>query len=226
MPNSRFLARSAHRARRHLTGAHAAAVGPSVRLHCGARAGVAPITHFAPIPAGLALRSNSIGESVHEARCARRPRHCAPRRRRNRPCQAPPVARSRPGLLSTQQPSAATKPGPGRTRCAFEAPRSAEPLASARSALRELTSSRLFERSERSSRSEFATRPWDRAPQGSRRRLPPQRSVAACPGTALPHRQQRKKPTFNVSCAPQAAHPSRLPFQAPQVATATTEQST
>jgi len=58
-------------------------------------------------------------------------------------------------------------------------------MASARSAPPPLTSSRLSERSERSSRSELATRPWDRAPQGSRRSRPPQRSVAACPGSAL-----------------------------------------
>ena len=183
--NSRFLAGSAHRARRHLPGAHAAAVGPSVRLHCGARAGVAPITHFAPIPSGLALRSDSIGESVHEARCARRPRRCAPRRRRNRPCQVPPVAGRGRACFRSHTPSAATKPGPGRLRCASEAPRSAGPVASARSAPRALTSSRLSERSARRARSELATRPWDRAPQGSRRSRPPRRSVAACPGPAL-----------------------------------------
>ena len=46
----------------------------------------------------------------------------------------------------------------------------------ARSALRPRTSSRLSERSERSSRSEFATRPQDRAPQGT----PPEGWGVAC----------------------------------------------
>ena len=122
------------------------------------------ITHSAP---WRALRSNRCGKSVYEARCARRPRRCAPRRRRNRPCQVPPDARSWPVLPSTEYHGAAAKTGSGRTRCASEAPRSGGSMASARSAPRALTSSRLSERSERSSRSELATRPWDRAPQGT-----------------------------------------------------------
>ena len=48
-------------------------------------------------------------------------------------------------------------------------------MASVRSTPRDLTSSRLFERSELSSRSELATRPWARAPQGT----PPARRGAA-----------------------------------------------
>ena len=47
----------------------------------------------------------------------------------------------------------------------------------------------LFERSERSERSELCAGPWTRAPQGSRRSRPPNRSVAACPGPALPAAQ-------------------------------------
>ena len=62
-------------------------------------------------------------------------------------------------------------------------------MAGARSALRDLTSSRLSERSERSSRSELATRPWERVPQGSRQSRPPRRSVAGCAGPALPCRR-------------------------------------
>jgi hypothetical protein len=156
-----------------------------LRVDCTAvlTPGSCRITHSAH---WRALRSNRCGKHEDEARCARRPRHCAPRRRRNRPRQVPPVARSWRGLFSESTASAAAKTGPGRTRCASEAPRSGGLMASARSTPRALTSSRLSERSERSSRSELATRPWDRAPQGSRRSRPPQRSVAACPGSALP----------------------------------------
>ena len=81
-------------------------------------------------------------------------------------------------LFSPKTTSAAAKTGPGRLRCASEAPRSAGPMASARSAPRALTSSRLFERSERSSRSELATRPWARASQGT---PPTGRGVASKP---------------------------------------------
>jgi 4-oxalmesaconate hydratase len=40
-----------------------------------------------------ALRSNSRGELRNEARCARQPRICAPRRHRDRPRRAPPAAK-------------------------------------------------------------------------------------------------------------------------------------
>ena len=51
-------------------------------------------------------------------------------------------------------------------------------------------------------RSEFATRPWERAPQGSRRSRSPQRNVAACPGSALLRRTPFKQPTLKLSNAP------------------------
>jgi len=160
-----FIACSAHRAGRHPPRAHAAAVGPSVRLHCGARAGVVPHnslraarcaqTDAASMRTKRAARADPGAALLAAAEIA--PAGCRLSRGRGRACFRP------------NTPSAATKTGLGRSRCACEAPRSAGPMASARSAPRALTSSRLFERSERSSRSELATRPWDRAPQGSRR---------------------------------------------------------
>jgi len=62
------------------------------RLHCAARSGVAPQNSLRSL---RSLRSNSRGESDNEARCARRPRPCAARRSRNRPCRVPPAALQR-----------------------------------------------------------------------------------------------------------------------------------
>ena len=61
----RFLAASAHRGRRYPAGAHAVAVCASLRLHCAARSGVAPPNSLRSL---RSLRSNSRGESDHEAR--------------------------------------------------------------------------------------------------------------------------------------------------------------
>ncbi len=64
------------------------------RLHCDARPGVAPRNSLRDL---RSLRSAKRGESVYEARCARRPQACASRRPRNRPCRVPPVAQHRTG---------------------------------------------------------------------------------------------------------------------------------
>jgi hypothetical protein len=61
----------------------------------------------------------------------------------------------------------AAKARPGRLRSASEAPSSAGRVARARSAHQQLTCRRLFERSERSERSEFGDGPRDRAAQES-----------------------------------------------------------
>ncbi len=116
----------ARRGRRCPAGAHAVAVGLAGqvvpvtlfvrqgRLRCGARPEVAPRNSLRSL---RSLRSNSRGESVHEAReYTRRPRGCAPRRPRVSPCRAPPVAnttaccsrlRTSPGRTSAtgRQPS-------------------------------------------------------------------------------------------------------------------------
>ena len=121
---------------------------------------------------------------------------------RNRPCRVAPATKpGRKAVRATNTTSAAAKPDPYRLRCACEAPRNAAPMAGARSALRELTSSRLSERSERSSRSELATRPWERVPQGSRQSRPPRRSVAGCAGSALPRRPLPEKRRLKSSHA-------------------------
>jgi hypothetical protein len=59
------------------TGAHTVTVGALRQLHCGARSGVVPKNSLRSL---RSLRSNSFGKHANEARCARRPLHCAPRR--------------------------------------------------------------------------------------------------------------------------------------------------
>jgi len=84
--------RFARRGRRYPQGAHAVAVSASLRLRCGARLGVAPLNSLRSL---RSLRSNRRGESVLDARCARRLQGCAPRRHRNRPLRVPPAALQR-----------------------------------------------------------------------------------------------------------------------------------
>jgi hypothetical protein len=62
---------------------------PVGRLRCDARGRVAPQNS---LRAPWALRSDSCGESVLDARCARRPRPCASRRSRRHPSQATTAA--------------------------------------------------------------------------------------------------------------------------------------
>lgn len=62
---------------------------PVGRLRCDARGRVAPQNS---LRAPWALRSDSCGESVLDARCARRPRPCASRRSRRHPSQATAAA--------------------------------------------------------------------------------------------------------------------------------------
>ena len=126
------------------------------------------------------------------------------------------------GGVRVQHHERCRKAGPGRPRCACEAPRSAGPMASARSAPPPLTSSRLSERSERSSRSELATRPWDRAPQGSRRSRPPNRSVAACPGPALLAPTPARRIQLCAANEPTASRRNALRFHHPKAASAST----
>ena len=156
---------SARRGRRYPAGAHAGAVGALRRLRCGARPGVAPHNSLRSL---RSLRSDRCGESDHEARCARRPQPCAPRRPTNRPCRVPPAAKAGIGGLPSHTTVGSAKPRPGRWQRACGAPRSGGPVARARSAPRDLTCRTLSERSERSERSELCDGPQGRAPQGSR----------------------------------------------------------
>ncbi len=98
------------------------------------------------------------------------------------------------------------RPGRGwATGCgAYAALRSTGPMASVRSTPRELTSSRLSERSERSSRSELATRPWDRAPQGTPTEGRGAASEAADGGPPAAHARTRTQLTATGSKAPVA----------------------
>ena len=141
----------ARRGRRCPAGAHAPAVGASHRLHCDARPGVAPPNSLRSL---RSLRSNSRGESADEARCACRPQSCASRRRRNRPRRAPPAAQHALWRFEGKPPPLQQR----RARAGWSAPlRCREAQGSWPRAQRELCtdSSRLFERSESSERSEF-----------------------------------------------------------------------
>ena len=153
------LATTEHRGRRYPAGAHAVAVAAARRLHCDARSGVAPQNSLREL---RSLRSNKRGESDNEARCARRPRPCASRRHRNRPCRVPPAAISttefRVGRVARWFGKGAGGQ-PAARLCAAEERRARGPRAQ-RASLSD--SPRLFERSSRSERSEFcggATRP-------------------------------------------------------------------
>jgi len=222
---------SARRGRRCPAGAHAGAVGAARRLRCGARPGVAPHNSLRSL---RSLRSNRCGESDNEARCARRPqawpcrprrakpgrsqgtsgpldRLCPcspPRRPRNRPHRAPPAATercSRRGnpLPQQQRRVRAGRGAPGRRREA----QGSWPRAQRASMT---DSAPLFERSERSERSEFgdgamrpsiAGKPAQRA--GRLREAPRPARTRLCRPHAGMRRERRtsasgSKPPFNV----------------------------
>ena len=156
------------RARRCPPGAHAGAVGAARRLRCGARSSVASQNSLRSL---RSLRSNNCDESDHEARCARRPRTCVPRRPTNRPRRAALGAMPRRFDLGHAPPPVQQR----RVRAGWGAPgrRRAAQGSWPRAQRASLTdSAQLFERSERSERSEFCAGPRDRAAQGSRRAAP------------------------------------------------------
>ena len=105
------------------------------------------------------LRSDNCDESVYEARCARRPRGCAPRRPTHRPRRAAPAALQRLRFAweatPLQRRARTGRAAPlGRREAQGSWPRAQRESWS--------DSARLFERRERSERSEFragATRP-------------------------------------------------------------------
>jgi len=149
---------SARRGRRCAAGAREGAVCASLRLHCGARTEVAPHNSLRSL---RSLRSDKRGGSVHDARGARRPRSCAPRRPQPRPHRTPPAAPQQLGGSAGRQTPVQQR----RARAVCGAPvgrRGAQ--GSWRRAQRAswADSARLSERSERSERSELrdaATRP-------------------------------------------------------------------
>ena len=183
----------ARRGRRCPLGAHAVAVSASLRLRCGARPSVASQNSLRSL---RSLRSNNCDESVHEAReYARRLKASAPRRHRNRPHRAPPAAQhglafsSRTAGASPQRCVRAGRSAPlGRRAAEGSRPR----------AQREswTDSSQLFERSERSERSEFC----DGAAilsSGGQSAYPPTAPAKRCglPGRAFAARSRDKEPS-------------------------------
>ena len=145
---------------------------PDGRLHCDARARVAPQNS---LRAPRALRSNSCGESVMDARCARRPRPCASRRSQRHPEQAPAAA----SMVKRARVSCAAFPllaprhvfvsadGGGLWR-ACGSPRSAGGEARARSALRQHARGSCLSAAPAGREASSAAGPCARAPQGSR----------------------------------------------------------
>ncbi len=152
------LAACARRGRRRPVGAHAGAVGAARRLRCvpgpearsfarhnqssglvvsglSARPGVASHNSLRSL---RSLRSNRCDELVYEARHARRPRACAPRRPRNRPHRAPPAAQ--PPVLALGPDSGGVREGGcGQTVARLWGAEERKAHGRARSALRQLT---------------------------------------------------------------------------------------
>ena len=156
------------RARRCPPGAHTGAVGAARRLRCSARSSVA-LQHS--LRSLRSLRSDNCNESDNEARCARRLKTCAPRRPTSRPRRAAPGALLRRCLLPHMPPAVQQR----RVRAGWGAPgrRRAAQGSWPRAQRASLTdSAQLFERSERSERSEFRAGPRTREAQGSRRAAP------------------------------------------------------
>ena len=167
---------------------------PTGRLRCDARGRVAPQNS---LRAHWALRSDSCGESVLDARFARRPRRCASRRSQRHPGQAHAAALNlwssrlieaharileQPVLIASgptskyeasasvfSQPSRAglTADGGGLWR-ACGSPRSAGCEARARSALRQHARGSCLSAAPAGREASSAAGPCTRAPQGSR----------------------------------------------------------
>jgi hypothetical protein len=183
----------ARRGGRYPGWAHDVAVGASHRLRCDARAGVAPRNSLHSL---RSLRSNSLGES-DERSALRAPTPALalqaaqglvalPLARHGQSTGlsmsglafSPPHKSPTPGtahraatlvVFAAKHLGAACKAGGGCASAAtYAALRNAGLVAARASALRSSDSSRLFERSERSERSEFRDRPRDRVPEGSR----------------------------------------------------------
>jgi hypothetical protein len=196
---------------------------PMGRLHCDARGRVAPQNS---LRAPRALRSDSCGEPVLDARCARRPRRCASRRSQRHPGQAHTAALNlwnaqcvvdipsypeKTVLALMAERHAKSSAGGGGLWRACGSPRSAGGEARARSALRQQirgscpsVANAVSEASEASS----AAGPCARAPQGSRpcgptdtpkRRSPP--PSAEC-GTA----HERRPATALANRNPSSTH--------------------
>ena len=145
---------------------------PDGRLRCDARGRVAPQNS---LRAPWALRSDSCGESVLDARCARRPRPCASRRSRRHPEQTPAaaamvkrelVSRAAFGLLAPRQVFVSADGGGLWRACG--SPRSAGGEARAHSALRPHARGSCLSAAPEGRAASSAAGPCTRAPQGRR----------------------------------------------------------
>jgi len=155
------------------------------RLPCGARPGVASRDSLRSL---RSLRSNSRDESEHEARCARRPLGCAPRRPRDRRRLAPPATTL--GLWYSlacwaRTPEAHPQRRVGTGRSAPLQRRGAQGLRPSAQRGSSTCSSRLFERSERREFRDAAARPRT-AEQSTRSATAAVKHCALCPRVFAP----------------------------------------
>lgn len=155
------------RAGRWALGAHTVSVFAALRLRCDARAGVAPQNSLRAL---CALRSNSCGEHVDEARFAWLPRPCASRRHRVSPQRPAPSASLYNELIAyVGKPTASLSM---RVASGLGVPlgrRVAQGLRPRAQRASSTDSSRLSERSAQSARSELRDGLQTRATQGSLR---------------------------------------------------------
>jgi len=142
------------------------AVAASRRLHCGARPAVAPHNSLRSL---RSLHSNRCGESVYEARCARRPRGCAPRRLTGATggCPAPSL-RAAPWCSTVAWQRRFGKAPGGAWAGRMGAAEKRRVPGRARSALRELTRRMCVSVVSAANAASYATGPGTRASQGTR----------------------------------------------------------
>ena len=175
--NVRSCTTSARRGKGCPLCAHAVAVAAARRLHCAARSGVAPPNSLRSL---RSLRSDNRGESVLEARW----RAPTPALR----CSSPP--KSHPAGSPCRDSHGGWRLRGSarwwlqrRVRAGCGAPvrrRGAQGSWPRAQRASTTDSSRLFERRERSERSELSDGPRDRAPQGSRRAAPTASAKRRC----------------------------------------------
>jgi len=211
----RSCAGCSSRARRYPAWAQPVAVGTARRLRCDARPGFASQNSLRAL---RALRSGNRDESVHEARCARRPRACASRRHTQHPHRAPPAAWHR--CLRSRKTAHGCLQRCVRVGCGVHV-RCREAQGLRPRAQRELStdSSRLPERSARRARSEFCDGAARPSIAGESVRSADRRSWAQQPARArlCPPRRSHAKRTLNDRNGPRSEHPlpcgrSRFPM--------------
>ena len=174
---------------------------PSLRYGCPAVLGfLAPLPNF--LRSLRSLWSNRGSESVHEARCACGQEPSVPRLRQFAPpLPHPAPCRTGGGYSSLRGTPSFAGPRAVRRWGAYAQPRNGGLVAArAFGALRDLTCRPLFERSERSERSELGDGPQDRVPQGTRSVAKGKhRSPSAAPPSGR-HRRSSAGRYWHCSC--------------------------